>query len=90
MNKLIPINGNVLIRRLPDRSITAGGLHIPQRAVEDPYMRGVIVAIADDALPGLKVGDPVAFAEDERSMRQRMWDGLHIVPSDRVHGVIIP
>jgi chaperonin GroES len=57
-----PLGSRVLIRPLEQESKTASGLLLPETAKEKPQT-GEIVAIGDDEVIKLKVGDRVLFAK---------------------------
>jgi len=56
-----PLGGRVLIRVLPEESVTKSGLYVPDTAKEKPQ-RGEVVAIGDDTETiKVAVGDRVLF-----------------------------
>ena len=56
-----PLGSRVLVRPLEEESKTASGLLLPETAKEKPQT-GEVVAIGDDEVITLKVGDRVLFA----------------------------
>lgn len=63
----LPVGKTILIYRLPNETVTAGGIHIPQTA-EEPKPQGVLLAaglaaldVMNDAL--VEIGDIVWFAK---------------------------
>jgi chaperonin GroES len=64
-----PLNDRVLIRRVPEKEMTAGGLHIPQTAKEKPQ-RGRVEAVGQGRFENgerqaldVKAGDEVLFGK---------------------------
>ena len=57
-----PLGSRVLVRPLEEESKTASGLLLPETAKEKPQT-GEVVAIGDDEVITLKVGDRVLFAK---------------------------
>jgi len=92
-SKVTPLSGHVLVRRLPERNVTRGGIHIPQRVCEDAWFRGEVVAVAPTNFY-LKPGDRVPFAADTRYMARDCIEGhgeigsVLFVPEDRIPGVL--
>ena len=68
--KLKPLHDRVLIKRLEEEEVTAGGIIIPDSAKEKP-MRGLVVAAGpgkkddkgDTIKMGVKKGDTVLFSK---------------------------
>jgi chaperonin GroES len=60
-DQIQPLGSRVLVRILPDESVTKSGLFLPDTAKEKPQ-RGEIVAVGDDTdLIKVAVGDRVLF-----------------------------
>ena len=57
-----PLGSRVLVRPLEEESKTASGLLLPETAKEKPQT-GEVVAIGDDEVITLKIGDRVLFAK---------------------------
>jgi chaperonin GroES len=66
--KLKPLNDRVLVKRLEEEMVTAGGIIIPDSAKEKP-MRGEVIAVGPGKLaedgkrskPAVEKGDKVLF-----------------------------
>lgn len=62
-----PVGDRVVVERLPEEAVTAGGLHIPETSQEQQQYATVIAAgppaqgVLDDM--GIKVGDTITFAK---------------------------
>ena len=66
--KLRALHDGVIVRRLPRESMTVGGLHIPQTALDrapsisgDVPINGIVVAVGPEATNRCVVGDEVMF-----------------------------
>ncbi len=60
---LQPLGSRVLVRILPEESVTKSGLYVPDTAKEKPQ-RGEVVAVGDDTEAiKVAVGDRVLFAK---------------------------
>ncbi len=64
MSELVqPLGSRVLVRLLPEESVTKSGLYVPDTAKEKPQ-RGEVVSIGDDTETiKVAVGDRVLFAK---------------------------
>ncbi len=63
--KLKPLSDRVLIKRLEEEQVTAGGIYIPDSAKEKP-MKGEVIAVGPgtkDEKMTVKTGDTVLFAK---------------------------
>lgn len=63
--KLKPLSDRVLVKRLEEEQVTAGGIYIPDSAKEKP-MKGEVVAAGPgkkDEKMTVKAGDTVLFAK---------------------------
>lgn len=60
MQKIQPLNGNVMIEPSEAEEQSAGGIIIPDSAKEKPS-EGVIAAVASDASDQIAVGDRVIY-----------------------------
>ncbi len=63
--KLKPLSDRVLVKRLEEEQVTAGGIYIPDSAKEKP-MKGEVVAVGPgkkDEKMTVKKGDTVLFAK---------------------------
>lgn len=74
-----PLRDGVLVQRLEEKGVTAGGILIPDSSKEKPSS-GVVVAVGPGARDGdkitpleLKVGDKVLFSK---------WNGTKVDDSD--------
>jgi len=78
--KFIPLHDRVLVRRVEEEEITAGGIIIPDTAQEKP-MQGKILAVGSGARNDkgeitpldVKVGDNILFGK---------WSGTEIMVDD--------
>jgi chaperonin GroES len=60
-DQIQPLGGRVLVRVLPEESVTKSGLFLPDTAKEKPQ-RGEVVAVGDDTdLIKVAVGDRVLY-----------------------------
>ena len=63
--KLKPLGDRVLIKRLEEETVTAGGIYIPDSAKEKP-MKGEVIAVGpgkEDYKMTVKKGETVLFAK---------------------------
>lgn len=63
--KLKPLSDRVLVKRLEEEQVTAGGIYIPDSAKEKP-MKGEVIAVGPgkkDEKMTVKAGDTVLFAK---------------------------
>jgi len=58
--KIIPINGQILLKPSEPIEKTAGGIHLPESGREKPQ-EGEVIAVADDATEEVAVGDRVIY-----------------------------
>lgn len=58
--RIRPINGRVLLKRLEAEEQTAGGIHLPDTAREQPN-EAEVIAVAEDATEEVAVGDRVIY-----------------------------
>ena len=60
MMKIIPINGQILLKPAEPTEKTTGGIFIPESGQEKPQ-EGEIIAVAEDATEEVAVGDRVIY-----------------------------
>jgi len=60
--KIVPINGHVLVKPLERAGQTAGGIHLPD-SVKGSQCEGKVIAVADDAIEEVAVGDRIIYKE---------------------------
>ena len=58
--KIIPINGQILVKPSKAAEKTTGGIYLPESGQEKPQ-EGEIIAVADDATEEIAVGDRVVY-----------------------------
>jgi len=92
--KLRPLNDRVLIKRVPEKEITAGGLHISQSAKEKPQ-RGKVEAVGqgrfengERQLLDVKEGDEVLFGKFSGTEIELDGTEFVILKEDELLGVI--
>lgn len=90
-----PLYDRVLVKRTVEKSITAGGIIIPESAKEKAH-EGTVVAVGDGELtdvglyltPGVKPGDRVVFGkyngseikiDGEPHLMMREWEILAVI-----------
>ena len=80
-----PLHNYVLLERIEEENITAGGIIIPDNAKEKPS-RGRVIAVGSGAYVGdelipmtVKVGDVVMFAKWAASANEIKLDGREYV-----------
>lgn len=99
--KLTPLHDRIVIRRLPEAEMTAGGIYIPDNAREKPQVGTVIAAgpgrrtDKGERIPlDVKVGDEVLFgkyAGTEAPKRQYFEDAgeeLVIMREEEILGIV--
>lgn len=84
---LRPIADNIIVKRLPEETMTAGGLFIPEAAQEKPLW-GEVVALGNAVAPDdLKVGDLILFAKYSGSEFSVDDDKILVIREEDVIGV---
>jgi len=58
--KIIPINGQILLKPSSPTEKTTGGIYLPESGQEKPQ-EGEVIAVADDATEEVAVGDQVIY-----------------------------
>ena len=76
-----PLGSRVLVRVLPEESVTRSGLYIPDSAKEKPQ-RGAVIAVGDDSdVIKVRVGDRVLFPKYTGTELRLEGDDLLIIES---------
>ncbi len=60
--KIIPINGQILLKPSDPIEKTTGGIYLPESGQEKPQ-EGEVIAVADDATEEVAVGDRVIYKQ---------------------------
>jgi chaperonin GroES len=92
--KVRPLNDRVLLKRVPEEEMTAGGLHIPDAAKEKPQ-RGKVEAVGSGRLEDgarvkldVKRGDEVLFGKYAGTEIKLDGTDFVILKEDEILGVI--
>lgn len=95
MSSIIPVLDKVVIRRATPRTVTKGGIVIPQKANELP-VEGEVVALGS-GMPqkngtltpwDFKVGDTVVFAPNQGTEFNENGDNFIVLNEMHIHAVI--
>lgn len=94
--KIRPLHDRVVVRRLENERMTAGGIVIPDNATEKP-MQGEVVAIGtgkvldngDCRALDVKVGDTVLFGKYSGTEVKIGADELVVMREDDIMGVVL-
>ncbi len=73
--KIIPINGQILLKPSDPIEKTTGGIYLPESGQEKPQ-EGEVIAVADDATEEVAVGDRVIYKQysgTEVSMEEEIY-----------------
>ena len=92
---LRPLQDRIIVKRVEEETMTAGGLYIPETAKEKPQ-QGEVVAIGKGKRAengtvhpiDLKVGDKVLFGKYAGSEVKLEGNDFLIMREDDIHGVI--
>jgi chaperonin GroES len=90
-----PLHDRVVVRRLENERMSAGGIVIPDNAAEKP-MQGVVVAVGHGKILdngsirplALKVGDKVLFGKYSGNEVKIAGEELIVMREDDIMGVI--
>jgi len=93
--KIRPLHDRVVVRRLEEERLTAGGIVIPDNATEKP-MRGEVIAVGagkildngDTRMLAVKVGDVVLFGKYSGTEVKINGQELVVMREDDIMGVI--
>ena len=93
--KIRPLHDRVVVRRLENERMTAGGIVIPDNATEKP-MQGEIIAVGagkildngDTRALAVKVGDVVLFGKYSGTEVKIGGDELVVMREDDIMGVV--
>lgn len=93
--KIIPLHDRVVVRRLEEETLSAGGIVLPDSATEKPS-QGEVLSVGpgkpldngDVRPPALKVGDRVLFGQYGGSTVKIDGDELLIMTEGEVFGVV--
>jgi chaperonin GroES len=95
MSKLRPLHDRVIVKRLEEEKISAGGIVIPDSAAEKP-IRGEVLAAGDGKIlddgkvrpMAVKVGDKVLFGKYSGTEVKVEGDELLVLREDDIVAVI--
>ena len=95
MSKLRPLHDRVIVKRLEEEKISAGGIVIPDSATEKP-IRGEVLAAGDGKIlddgkvrpMAVKVGDKVLFGKYSGTEVKVEGDELLVLREDDIVAVI--
>ena len=95
MAKLRPLGDKILVKRVEEKSITEGGLFIPETAKEKPY-EGVVVSVGTgrinengDLFPlAVKAGDKILFGKYSGTEIRVDLEDLLIMREEEILGVL--
>lgn len=90
-----PLHDRVVVRRLPEEEVTAGGIVLPTSAQEKPQ-QGVVVSVGtgkqleDGSIRavGLNVGDRILFSKYSGTEVKLETEELIVMREDDVMGIV--
>ena len=81
--KIIPINGQVLVKPSEAAEKTAGGIHLPDSGKEKPP-EGEVIAVAEDATEEVAAGDRVIYKQFSGTEVSAEGEDYILLPSDEI------
>lgn len=79
--KIIPINGQILLKPSEPTEKTTEGIYLPESGLEKPQ-EGEVIAVADDATEEVAVGDRVIYKKFSGTEVSLEGEDYLLIPSE--------